>query len=398
MLKTLAGGLVCALLGVAALSSYSQGQSKAGAKTMPYSAKQLDVTIGDRPVVVLSREAPPPGGAAQITAAEILPGRGMNIHQLTAYIPGKGPVELCASPVPQKAREAIVEGPEHVTNKTFGMGGPILLPWANRIRGKALPDSNEIEALVGGKTVRLPANGRGRQPGAEPNSIHGLLLSRAMDIAKLDAGAQQAEVTAVLDAGDFRGRWPSKTHVSVAAQLKDGKFTFQVTARNTGEETLPMAVGWHPFFAVAGPRAQLRLHLPARRRALVNNYDDVYPTGQLVPVKETAYDFTAPGGVPLNDLFLDDCFTGLERDARGHVVVEVIDRAAGYGVRIRALSKEIIAMQAYAPLNRPVIAIEPQFNLADPFNPFWGKTNTGMVMLKPGQSVTYAVEVEVFIP
>jgi aldose 1-epimerase len=251
---------------------------------------------------------------------------------------------------------------------------------------------------VAGKTVRLPANGRGRQPGAEPNSIHGLFLSRAMDTVSLGPGGPQAEVTATLNAGDFRGRWPSRTVVTVAAQLRNGTFAFQVTARNNGQETLPMAVGWHPFFNISGPRAQLRLYLPARLRALVNNYDDVYPTGELEPVKGTAFDFSAPGGVPLNQLALDDCFTDLLRNARGEAVSEIIDPAAGYGIRVRARSREIRAMQAYAPLNRSVIAVEPQFNLGDPFGSVWGKTNSGMVMLKPGQEVTYSVEMEVFVP
>jgi galactose mutarotase-like enzyme len=45
-----------------------------------------------------------------------------------------------------------------------------------------------------------------------------------------------------------------------------------------------------------------------------------------------------------------------------------------------------------------VVAIEPQFNLADPYNQIWGKRNNGMVLLQPGQSVSRRVRLELFTP
>jgi len=45
-----------------------------------------------------------------------------------------------------------------------------------------------------------------------------------------------------------------------------------------------------------------------------------------------------------------------------------------------------------------VIVVEPQVNLADPYNPIWGKTDTGMVLLKPGQSLSWRVRLELFTP
>jgi galactose mutarotase-like enzyme len=43
------------------------------------------------------------------------------------------------------------------------------------------------------------------------------------------------------------------------------------------------------------------------------------------------------------------------------------------------------------------VAIEPQFNLPDPYNKKWD-TNAGMVLLKPGQSVAWRVRLELFTP
>lgn len=172
-----------------------------------------------------------------------------------------------------------------------------------------------------------------------------------------------------------------------------------MTARNTGDSDLPFAVGWHPYFRFpSGRREQVRLRVPARQRALVTNYDEVFPTGDVAPVSGTVYDFSTPGGAPLGQLMMDDCFLDLIRASTGEAVGEIIDPAARYGIRVRALSPAISAFQVYAPPDRAVVAFEPQFNLADPFSPIWKGRNTGMVMLKPGQSVAYSVVLEAFIP
>ena len=105
----------------------------------------------------------------------------------------------------------------------------------------------------------------------------------------------------------------------------------------------------------------------------MNNYDDVFPTGQVEPVQETAYDFLAPEGRSLGKLSLDDCFVDLIRPTSGQASALIIDPAAQYGVRVTALSPEIQAIQIAAPVNSAFIALEPQFHWTDPFSVIWGK-------------------------
>jgi galactose mutarotase-like enzyme len=153
-----------------------------------------------------------------------------------------------------------------------------------------------------------------------------------------------------------------------------------------------------PYFAFPSQdRKQVRLHIPASKLAKVNNYDDVFPTGRLVSVKNTQYDFTDSAGRALGDIFLDDNFSDLERD-NGRVVVQVIDPAASYGLQIEGMSKEIKTIQVCAPPDKPYAAIEEQFNFADPFSPVWHDMDIGMVRLKPGQQVTWKVKLELFTP
>ena len=53
-------------------------------------------------------------------------------------------------------------------------------------------------------------------------------------------------------------------------------------------------------------------------------------------------------------------------------------------------------MAGVLALKKVFLALEPQFNYVDPYGKEWGKTNTGMVLLKPGESVTYRVRLSLF--
>ena len=70
----------------------------------------------------------------------------------------------------------------------------------------------------------------------------------------------------------------------------------------------------------------------------------------------------------MQDLFLDDCFVGLNKNPAGETVAEIVDPVANYGVRIIATAPEVTAIQVYAPVNRNFIALEPQLNWADPYS------------------------------
>ena len=72
----------------------------------------------------------------QFLSAGILPGRGMAVLQIKAYLPGKGEIDLLNSPPLPEAAKLLDQGDDEFGNQIFKMGGAILLPFANRIRGK----------------------------------------------------------------------------------------------------------------------------------------------------------------------------------------------------------------------------------------------------------------------
>jgi len=362
-------------------------------------AAKSQISIGGEPVVTLRRPQASDKSTPQFLQLTELPGRGMAWLQLKAYLPGRGEIDLLNAPSLAETGLLLGQQDDEFGNGVFKIGGAILLPYANRIRGKLNPDGKTIVANVGGKTLTLPANWHGNNPGAEKHAIHGLMLLSKFQDTQQKKSADASTLSAVLHAGNFGGHWVSDTDVRVESTLKNDTVELSVTAQNVGKEPLPMGIGWHPYFVIpSGDRKQARLHLPSETRAVMNNYDDTFTTGQRVPVKGTPYDFSAPGGRPLGDQYLDDNYSALQRRPDGSTVSEIIDPAAKYGLRIVTLSPEIRTIQVYAPPAKNFVAIEPQFNFPDPYDKNWGTLNTGMVVLQPGQSVTWKVRLEIFTP
>jgi galactose mutarotase-like enzyme len=351
--------------------------------------------IGGQKPVFLRTSGFSAGHEPRFLQATFLPGRGMNLFQARAVVPELGEVDVFHSPSLEQAAEQLNgSSGDFMGVRSFRFGGAILLPFANRIRGRLLANRHEIETRILDRDIRLPADWQGSFPGAEKCAIHGLILASKMSITEIS----DDHVTATFDAGNFDHHWPSNTHIQIDATLRPTAIELSVQARNYGDSLLPMGIGWHPYFSLpSGKRVQARLHIPARKRALVNNYDDVFPTGQIETVAGTPYDFTRTDGAAIGDLYLDESFVDLEKTADGYTVAEIFDPAAHYGVRVTALSPEVRALQVYSPPGQPFVVIEPQFNLADPFSPIWSEeVNTGMVMLRPGSEVTWAVRVELF--
>jgi aldose 1-epimerase len=351
-------------------------------------------------VINLERPRLPNSNTPQFLAAQVLSDRGMNLFQIRAFLPGRGVIDLISSPTSEEAANLLAGGPEDpYGNESFKLGGAILLPFANRIRGKLSADGKTVEARIAGKLIALPANWSGKNPAAEKHAIHGLILDSKFENVNVTRTADQSHVDATMRAGNFGGRWPSKADVSIRTTLKDRSVELEVSVKNVGRETLPVGVGWHPYFAIpSGDRQQARLHVPAARRVLVNNYDDVFPTGRIAATAGTTYDFTAAGGVPLKMQFLDESFVDLQRQPDGSVVTELIDPASDYGLRVIALSEQVRAIQTYSPPDKSFVAVEPQFNFGDPYGEQWGQADTGMVNVKPGRAVTYHVRLEMFQP
>jgi aldose 1-epimerase len=348
--------------------------------------------IGGEPLLRLRGLDTPERGPAFVEAM-VLPGRGMMLLQARLRLPSGEVVDAIFAPDPETAARDLDGGPDDFAgNKSFSFGGAILAPYANRIRGREAPGARAIETEVGGEAVRLPRNWGGKAQGAEQYAMHGLILDAAVPWRQ-DAPDR---VSGHLEAGDFCGRWPGNAALDFEWRLEAGALVLRVTAHNVGDTPLPMGIGWHPYFALpSGDRRQARLWAPARSRVVVNDYDEVLPTGAVEPVAGGPYDFAAPGGRALDETYLDDCFTDLVR-ANGRAVAELRDPASDLGLTIASASPRVSAMQVYAPPDKAFVVVEPQFNLADPYGAEWRGRDTGMACIPAGGSIAYDARVTSF--
>jgi len=359
--------------------------------------------VGGQKAIELRRLQSGTGAAPEFLSVTLLPGRGMNFFQMTAYLPGKGEVPLLTSPPLAQAMHILDGGPQDsYGNQSFSLGGAFLFPFANRIVGPIRVDKKTGDRFVTvkwhGRTIEIPANWHGKATGAPWCAMHGQMVASKAESVIVKSAPDGSQATAVYNL-PANGHWFSDNKVTVGITLNEDIVTATVTATNTGEKPEPVGIGWHPYFQLpSATRANARLHIPALMRVEVNNYDDVFPTGKLIPVMGTPYDFNAVEGAPLPDNLVDDSFIDLKRDPNGHVATEIRDLGTNYGMRVTAMSPQINAFQVYSPVEKSFIALEPQFNYGDPFGAEWKGADTGMVTLEPGQSVTWKVQLQLFQP
>lgn len=327
---------------------------------------------------LLTLTAPGETGVPRLVRAVVAPQRALMLLSLVADIPGQGEVELIASPPLDEAEAKLGAGDP---NTAFAFGGAVLAPFANRLSGRV--EGGLVHTQVAGLDIAVPANGwKGRY------AIHGLILGEAVE--PLSLAPDRCFGAVRLDRPE---QWPSVLVFEIGWSLTAQSLDLAVRARNDGDEAAPVGLGWHPYFNVpSGRRDQVRLHIPAHTRALVDDYHSVMPTGGLEDVAGTPYDFRAAQGRALGGLYLDDCFMDLERGNDG-VVCAMFDEAAQVGVKLTSRSPAVRAVQTYAPPDRPIVVMEPQFNLADPFGGVWNGMDTGMVLLQPGRAVDYDVSI-----
>jgi galactose mutarotase-like enzyme len=353
------------------------------------------IQIGGCGVVELRHQLPA-SDKPQLQKLVLLPGRGMNTYKLEAFLPGHGSFQAFDSLPLEQAEEHFAKDDPY-GNLSFTSGGAFLIPYGNRIRGPLDAGGKTLSAKVGDRTLHLPANWKGQKPGAERHAMHGLILNKQVNLTEMIADDNKAAVRGVLECEDFWSGWPSHTNLDFYFELRANAFEFHIKATNVGNESTPIGMGWHPYFTFpSGKRDQVRLKIPAKRRALSNNLDDVFPTGEIVDLKNTRYDFSGPQGNNLGDTFFDDAFMDFYKEKDNAITVDVLDPAANYGMRVKTWAPPICNFQFYAPTDKAYTSIEPQVNMPDPFSEIWSKeVDRGMVWLEKGQSLDYKVSVEI---
>jgi len=252
----------------------------------------------------------------------------------------------------------------------YRAGNPILFPFPNRIR--------EARFTFQGRTYHL-------QPSSGPHAIHGLVSGKPFQVLEARAGPAGAELRLALHLEDFpdiQEQYPFPCRLSITYRLAGETLTLEAEAENTGRGPLPLGFGVHPWFpATFGPggrREEGIVRLPARRYW---ELEGLLPTGRR-PEATGRYDLRA--GRLLGDESYDDVFTDLIRED-GWSEGSYEDPAAGLAVVVQA-DASFREWVLYAPLDRPVVCLEPYTCPTDAFNlAARGIAEHGMVVLMPGR-------------
>jgi aldose 1-epimerase len=262
--------------------------------------------------------------------------------------------------------KAIITHYSGAENKVGGQGD-VLIPFPGRI--------NHGAYTLDGRSYQMEINDK-----EGPNAIHGFLRTVVWDIARQSADTITFQTSIAPD--DYEG-YPFALKVQVRYGIGPDGFSSYFSIENTGATAAPVAAGFHPYFTVSdGTIDGDILQVPFKSRLEFN--DELIPTGKVLPVAGTDFDFVAPrpiGGVAINTCYLDPI-----RDADGQLRVSLQSADGAKSVTVW-MDEHIDYVVLYSgdvlseDHRRRSLAIEPMTCGSDAFNhPEWG-----LVVLQPGQ-------------
>lgn len=387
-------GILCAVLLIAA---YEQGRGnyhKIRERVIPVTPQlTMETGPGGQAPVILRRSSNAVAGEPEFLSATLLPGRGMNILQITASVPGKGEVPILLSPsLPDATRILTGAGEDANGSASTAFGAAILAPWAGRLTGSPTSSASTLESVWEGERLSFPPV----RPGGTISTM-GLMLDRPADNISTDTIPDGQAVTAVYHAGSFSGSWPSMMEITVRAELAGRTLDLTVMEQNTGQVPTPAGVGWRPVFALGNNRQDVRIVIPSITKLDIDRRTNL-PSGKTQPTGGTTADLIRARGTRLDDMSLNDTYTNLQSGLLGDgPIAEIRDPSSGYGLRLIPLTADIKFMHVEAPAGERWISIEPNTNVDDPFGHEWpNPDDTGIVSLQPGERLQWHVRLEIF--
>jgi aldose 1-epimerase len=350
---------------------------------------------GGQDPVVLKRQRNMTDGQPEFVSATLLPGRGFNLWQLTAFLPGHGEVPLLVSPPVRDAASLLNgTGPDANGSASTNYGGAFLAPWASQLQGGPSAAPGFLQTQWQGNRLEFPSMSTGSSLSTE-----GLLLARPADAVQTRVIPDGQSAQATFHAGSFAGGWPGNTELTVTTELSGHSVILTMSAQNISTVAEPFAMGWHPYFAIpSGHREDATLVVPSNNRISPPDRGTGLSSGAILSTFNTPYEFFRAGGTKLGDISLDETYVDLHSGILADdPIAELHDPAFNYGLRITPLSSNIRNFRVIAPAGKPWVSIGPNMNVPDPFGHEWDQLDSsGVVILQPGDTAVWKVRLEIF--
>ena len=237
-------------------------------------------------------------------------------------------------------------------SKPAQAGNPFLAPWANRIDQPAFFFEGKKYLLNPDlRNFRLDGNGK---------PIHGLLVFASQwKVVTLWADERGAQVTSRLEfwrnAG-WMAQFPFAHDIEMTYRLRDGALEVLTVVENTGDQSMPLSLGYHTYYQAPGARDQWKVHIPARDQLVLSS--ELVPTGETRPM-------ALPDPVSLAETQLDDVFSNLIRGPDGRATFWV--EGAGRRIAVEFGPRYPVGV-VYAPRGRGFVCFEPMTGPTNAFN------------------------------
>ena len=354
---------------------------------------QGQVVVGPRPggadPIVLTRNQTAGSNMPEFRSATLLPGLGMGVLQITAYIPSRGEVELLAAPSVQD----VADGTTPTRSGPNDTWGALEMPWSGLLTGVLTPVGTSLRTSWHGKTIEAPAvvPGRGIAEG-------GLLKGFGADTTDLAPPTSPQSTTATFKATDFDQHWISKNDVSVTAKLEPRAMYLDILVKNVGDQPEPMGLGWHPRFLIpSGNREGSEIRLPSGEVLEIADAAKGIPSGRFVPAG-AAITRLQQRPWPIGEESVDGGLVHLKPSLmESQVSAEIRDPKSEFGLRMTAISDNMRELRVTSPSGSNYVSLGMQTNLDDPLGKEWiGNDSEAIGSLLPGQTVEWKVRLEIF--
>ncbi|HZO90222.1 MAG TPA: aldose 1-epimerase [Chthonomonadaceae bacterium] len=287
---------------------------------------------------------------------------------------------------------------EELRNAPFHAGQPILFPFPNRVENGTYTFEGRTYHMD-----KLLAKGWDKGAG---QAIHGLVGDKEWTVEEVSATEEGAVVRAFIQMDaipDIYEQYPFSCRLTVTYRLREGVLEMRTEVINTGQGALPMGFGIHPWFPVAlrpgvrltgdpvgiapEQRAEAQVHVPA---SAYWELQKLMPTGKTIPVDNPPSIYDLRQFRPLDNHFYDNVFTQVQRRPDGWSEGGLRDPAQGLEMYVAA-DRQFRDWVLYAPLNRPVIALEPYTCTTNAVNLQPRGIDAGLIVLPAGQTWAGAI-------
>ncbi len=242
--------------------------------------------------------------------------------------------------------------------RTMAWGKSILLvPYPNRLR--------DGKYSFEGKNYQFDLNNADTG-----NSIHGFLSTRPFAVKTTLCTLDEAMLTCTYRHDGSHVAYPFRFTFEVRYILRGSNFEVEMIFTNDDASTVPVGLGWHPYFKIAENAGDVFLQMPDCQ--IVEADARQLPTGRKLPFSE----FKTLSKV--NDFKFDSTFLLDQTDGRAEVTLQSESGILTYWQNVDNQNWQFL--QVFIPPARKSIALEPMTCNVDAFN-----NQDGLKCLKTGE-------------